>query len=395
MQHFIVYAILSILIFTYIGQNTLPSNYEGEGFFAQATTVATAAVLKTSVNTDVVEEIVEKDGMTVGVVMSSTPDLTMARLKNAIQVVVDGTASTHFTDTLGDLSMQMENMDKMIELGYDYLIVEISSDAEAPYLVKLAGESGIPTLFLGVMPEIEQLTAYDNLYYVGFDDSGMAKVLAEEMRKAFFHPVVPINFTRDSDKDINYATVTDLPLDINEVFETYLFENLVVAECYGTVVLDGRPIDGVGDIRDLYFDGNEVLFLSDSESVEEVLDFFYNPMYFYKRPTMNLIVTSIDSKVEALVESGEVIIACGKDYNQLGEIAGEIIHAHINDQTPILDYPNIENIYDRCYIVGERVIRSFDDTEFDESIWQSAITRRAALITDQNPESTVTSGDDD
>ncbi len=372
MKHFFVYIALAILLFAYIGQNTIPQEFVGsarETIIAPAAMVATAAVMQPESDIAVEQaEPVEEILPTLGIVVKKTADSDTNRVITSIEKnIPDEQLNVHTSDSIGDPDLQLEILDKMISEGYSYLVVELYDADYTELILDKIGTAGIPALFFGEQPELAQLEEYTNLYFIGFDEASFVELLAEETAKIFYHPTVPINFLT-TETDITYSTLTQTSIGSDEIWASYE-ELLTSYDITYTHAVDERIDAGTLDAREssrpMVAAGTELIIFDNSSNASDVLDYFYDPQYNWMKPRALMVITDYDDTTRQLMDEGEVIFALSKDYSQLGVFASEVMNMIITGEDIALD-DNINKLNDREYLIDYNVERAYDDTELSQ-----------------------------
>ena len=105
-----------------------------------------------------------------------------------------GRAELDIVSADGDQNRQNDQVQQMINAGVDVLVVNPVDRTSAVYLIRLAGQHGIPIILFNREPLREDLDLYDKAYYVGIDPRQQGRLQAELAIDYFLaHPEQDLN----------------------------------------------------------------------------------------------------------------------------------------------------------------------------------------------------------
>lgn len=107
----------------------------------------------------------------IGIVIARTDSLFMSNLLRGIDDAAASSGARRFDmirmDSRADQENQYRNVDELIQKGVGLLVVNLVVPEGGSRVIAKAKAARIPVIFFNVMPESEDLAAYDKAYYVG------------------------------------------------------------------------------------------------------------------------------------------------------------------------------------------------------------------------------------
>ncbi len=125
----------------------------------------------------------------IGLCLYSGKDTFIASLGNEIKSHMQGLAELDIVYAQSDQNRQNDQVQAMLDGGYDLLIVNPVDRTSAIYLIRLAKRHDVPVIFINRQPLQEDLDSYSKAYYVGIDPKQQGRLQGELAARYFrLHP---------------------------------------------------------------------------------------------------------------------------------------------------------------------------------------------------------------
>lgn len=355
MKHIIICLVCAVMLFSYIGESTMSQQLVAGNTTRSISPVARMATVAT---TPVKKE--ENKPLQAGIVLGHADDLQTARFRNTFEKSINPDVKINCVDAAGSVETQRTMFDKMITSGYSVIVLELmDSDAAQPF-VESAGAAGIPLIVIGARPDTKLMAAYPNIYYLGFQEESLTRQMAEETRRLWESNPSLLDFEKD-DWNLTYSSLSKngyITSGQKEIFEDAMSEFGITSQMAVDSITRHFDYDLHKEVDQTIIDDSEIVFYDSSVEVQKVINYFYDPTEFTKRPKQQLALSVIDDGAAKLVEDGEVVFACGPDATELGSLASRLATLLMAGQEP--NFQNFERdpVDGRCFYLTNKVIRA-------------------------------------
>lgn len=364
MKHILICAICTVLLFGYIGRSTmsessLVSMPTGNAVTRVAVAATTQAVQKEA------EEPEKPAVMQVGILLGHGDDLGTIRFKNALEKALPQDNKVSVVDAVGSADTQKTMFDKMVDSGYNVIIIELMDSSPAEELIDKAGQAGVPLIVFGREPSLELLTRYPMVYYIGFSGEDLAAMLANETFAFWQSNPTMMNFEKD-EWDLSYSAITSTGFEesgLRAQFDAAIESLGLSTQFEVDSIVRHYDYDLHKEVDQTIIKDSEIVFYDSSTELQKVINYFYDPTEFSRRPKQQLALMVIDDGASKLVEEGEALFACGTDTRELGMLASRLSQLLMAGQTPSFQSVEIEPVNERCFYLPYTVIHAAIEPE--------------------------------
>lgn len=358
MKHILICLICTVMLFAYIGKHTMGED-NLTTMSAGGNAVARVAIAATNQPTK--KEAVTKASATqVGILLAHADNLDTARFRNTLEKGLDPTIKINTVDTAGNVDTQKTMFDKMIESGYNLIVMEMQETSPAEYFVDKAGQASIPMIIFGTQPSDELLNRYHGIYYIGFSGGNLVEMMSDEIAKLWSSNPTLLNFEKD-DWDLSYSAITSkgfADTGLQAMFDTAMKSRDITTQFEVDSIVKPYEYDLHKEIDQTIIKDSEIVIYDSSAEVQKAINYYYDPTEFKKRPKQQLVLSSIDDGAIELVNSGEVMFACGTDTRELGTLASRLAGILISGQAPNSYNIDMELVDGRSFYLPYSVIRA-------------------------------------
>ncbi|MEG0541464.1 MAG: substrate-binding domain-containing protein [Angelakisella sp.] len=355
MKHIIICIVCAVLLFSYIGESTMSQQ------LIVGTNAAVSPVTRMATAVAPVARKVEvPKGLQAGILLGHADDLPTARFKRAFEKTIDPEVKVNCVDAAGSVETQYTMFDKMIEAKYNVIVLELITSASAKQFIDSAGQAGVPLILIGEKPSEELLTAYPNIYYMGFMDESLAQQMAEETYNLWINNPKLMDFEKD-DWDLTYSSLSKTGYSASgqkEIFEETMKDLGVSTSLAVDSITRHFDYNLHKEVDQTIIDDSEIVFYDSSVEVQKVINYFYDPTEFSRRPKQQLALSVIDDGAAKLVADGEVVFACGPDSTELGSLASRLATLLMAGQEPNFQNLEMEPTDGRYFYLPNKVLRA-------------------------------------
>ncbi|MEG1874258.1 MAG: substrate-binding domain-containing protein [Angelakisella sp.] len=364
MKHILICLIASVLLFSYIGQNTVMAKERvayatpvAAGVAVARAAVTAAAPMSAVAKKEPVKPVEEQ----IGLLLSHADDLNSARFKNGFEKSIPKEIKLHSLDAAGSAESQKTMFNKMIGQKFSVIVLDLMNLADVDYYVDAAGKAGVPLVIIGDEPTLSQLSHYPSVYYVGFQKSSMPELMATETIRLWKDNPIRMNF-EDDKWDLTYSALTRDGFEKSgnkEVFQTAMEAAGVSVSMAVDSVVKQMEYDLIKEVDQTVIDDSEIVFFDNSTDVQRALEFFYDPTEFKRgRPKQQFALTVIDDGAAKLVEDGEVLFAIGTDFRELGVATAQL--AQLLAINPLSNLQTFEQqlVNERFFYLPDTILRA-------------------------------------
>lgn len=358
MKHIVICLICTVLLFAYIGQQTM-----GADSLAAAPTGNTVARVAAAVTNQVPKDAAAPRTVSqqqVGILLGHADALGTARFRSAFEKSMTADTKVNAVDTAGSIETKRTMFDKMLESQYNLIVLELLDTDDATYFIDGAGNAAIPLLIIGTQPAQELLTRYPGIYYIGFSGNSLVQLLAQETFAFWQSNPSLMNFEKD-EWDLSYSAITTNGFEqsgYRKMFDEALQQLGVSTQFEVDSLVRHFDYDLYKEIDQTIIKDSELVIYDSSTEVQKAINYYYDPTEFKKRPKQQLALSVIDDGAIKLVEEGEVLFACGTDTKELGNRAARMAQVLMAGQTPSFQNLELELTGERSFFLPYTVIRS-------------------------------------
>lgn len=354
MKHIIICLVCAVMLFSYIGESTM-----SQQLVAGNTSIGISPVARmaTASATSLKEET---KVMQAGILLGHADDLQTSRFRNTFEKTIGPNVKINCVDAAGSAETQRTMFDKMIASGYNVIVLELMDKDDAEQFIESAGKANIPLIIIGARPDTKLLASYPNIYFMGFQDESLTRQMAEETRRLWENNPSLLNF-EEEEWDLTYSSLTKDGYGASgqqATFEDAMSEFGVTTKLAVDSLTRHFDYDLHKEVDQTIIDDSEIVFYDSSVEVQKVINYFYDPTEFSKRPKQQLALSVIDDGAAKLVEEGEVAFACGPDANELGSLASRLATLLMAGQEPNFQNFEREPTDGRCFYLANKVIRA-------------------------------------
>ncbi|MEG1943556.1 MAG: substrate-binding domain-containing protein, partial [Angelakisella sp.] len=295
-----------------------------------------------------------------GILLGHADDVQTARFKNTFEKTMDPEIKINCVDAAGSADTQRTMFDKMISSGYNVIVLELMDTDSAEGFIKSAGMAGVPLIIIGAEPEAQLLAQYPNIYYMGFLNENLTKQMADETYRLWKNNPTLMNFEED-DWDLTYSSLSKDGYEASgqmEVFEDAMKKLGVSTKLAVDSVTRHFDYNLDDEVDQTIIKDSEIVFYDSSVEAQKVINYFYDPTEFKKRPKQQLALSVIDDGAAKLVQEGQVVFACGPDATELGALASRLATLLIAGQEPSFQNMELEPMGGRSFYLPNKVIRA-------------------------------------
>lgn len=357
MKHILICLVCSVLLFSYIGRQTVIQDINSTALganIAQVAAAATTPVKKGRSATPVATQL------QVGILLGHADDLGTARFKNSFEKGLPTEVKVNTVDTAGSLETQKTMFGKMLESGYNLIVLELTPTCPAEYFIDEAGQAGVPMIIIGQEPSPTLLQKYPGIYYLGFSNDDLMALMAQETATFWQNNPKMMDFEDDT-WDMTYSAITST--GFAEPGKSAAFEGAMAKLGISTSmavdsVVRHYEYDLHKEIDQTIIKDSELVIYDSSVEAQKAINYYYDPTEFTKRPKQQLALSVIDDGATKLVADGEVLFACGTDTKALGDVAARIGQLLLAGQVPTFQTLEIEPVADRSFYLPGTVLRA-------------------------------------
>lgn len=360
MKHILICLICAVLLFTYIGRNTIAQDTTVSAAGSALARVAAAATTPNNATATAARMAPVNTTLMVGIVVGHADDIDTTRFKNSFEKNIGTDVKVNCVDATGNLETQKTMFDKMITSGYSMIVLELmEGQSGVEGYMQAAQETGIPLVLIGEEPDHDLLARYPSAYYLGFSDDDIIQRMAEETLYFWQNNPEMMDFEND-DWDLTYSSIASTGFadaGFKRAFEAAMYEQSVSTSLAVDSVIQVYEYDLHKEIDQTIIDDSEIVFYDSSTEAQKAINYFYDPTEFSKRPKQQLALSVVDDGAAQLVQDQEVLFAVGTDTSEMGRVAARLAGVLLAGQTP--SFQNMERqMSGQCLYLPITVLRA-------------------------------------
>lgn len=357
MKHFVIYFLAAVLIVSMLGQFAAAETVEK----AEPVAAPMAAVAKDP-SEDGEEEPEAPTEVLTGLLQVNLSSMDDMYFKNALVQELGEGFSIHALSTSDGNDDQLVMFRKMVEKGYQLIIVELYDADMADEYIDLAKENDVTLIFTGDEPYPDQMEKMDNLYYVGFSAGNTMRVLADAIIQGWNNNRYAMEAKTDDRLVYTFFTQDNYEENGNkESLERYLTSAGIEVELGRNVVTQAFDFNWKKEVDNIFYDGGEIIICDSSSFAKQIYDYLHDddeyPEDTYPRLRETCIfLTVADEAAQAMIEEGAAVFGTGINGSDTGAAVGRLAKILLAGEKPTAENMGVAPDENKSISVTNRVL---------------------------------------
>ena len=352
MKHFLIYALAAVLLVTLIGH------------FAAAKTVdpdLTAPLERTAVVAVQAQdgsEAAEPSVVMLGLLQAEMSSMDDVYFRNSLKESLGDSFEVHCLETPENGSDQMAMFQKMVDKGYQVIVVQLFDQDMAEEYIDIALEKGITLVFTGLQPPQEQMSRMENLYYVGYSSSNTMRQLADAIIMGWENNQSNLDLKPDDRLVYGVFTKDDYTENGNEeALNSYLSAAGIEAELGLNAITQAYNFDLRSEVDDILYAGGEMIICDSSSYARQISNYLLDPTEFTEQlQKTRIYLTVADEAALEMVREGTAMFACGASGNDLGRTVALLVQSLVKGEQPTEEAIGATITQNKCVYVTSQTV---------------------------------------
>lgn len=344
MKHILIYILIALCIFGFMGF-----------YFAQDKNNIVASADSARA------EIAKQEILQVGVLINNMEAQSNASFASTVTTQLSNIATVTVSDCIGDSSVQMNYLNRMLKQGIKYLLVQPVNAEGINEMISQASAYKATLIVLGSDLTQEQMNAYDRVFAVKGPNDEDADLKAVASALSSYWKNNRDSMDLDSDGTLKYAVISDYGFE-DSGKAAKLASLLAQADCTAKmeddVITRYLNYNYESQLDMIFFHNVDVILFTDSADAEKAYNYFHDPSEYRNVPKQKLCLMDADETAYSLYESGKVLFAAGTGGTVTGRAAAALITSLEKGETPkpaLIGAVSGGN--DRTYQVNSAILR--------------------------------------